>query len=96
MTSGVVKIRDAAMELAVPSFQPTVHEAPSNIYIQNIEAQSSSADRISWNFRAPSSSLLCSPYVEGIMRLKIRSAQRLDKLEGVGPLLGCYQTGHAA
>ena len=94
-TANVIKIRPAEMELAQPQFQPAVQSAPANVYIQQVDAQSYSADRMSWNFRSPSSNLLCSPLVEGVFRVKITTPYRLDKCQQIGPLLGAY-TNNAA
>ena len=91
-TGSVVKIRPAQLELAVPSFQPTVVSSASNIFQQEVLAQSYSQERISWNLRSPSSQLLCSPLLFGVMRIKLTCPYKLCKSQQIGPLLGYYDT----
>ena len=91
-TGGVIKIRPAELELGVPGFQPTVMSSAANIFQQEVLAQSYNKDRISWNFRSPSSNLLCSPLLIGVMRLKLTCPYKLSKAQQIGPLLGVYDT----
>ena len=97
-TANVVKIRPAEMELAQPSFQPSVQSCPSNLYIQEIQAQSYSADRFSFSWRSPSQNLLCSPYVEGVFQVQIKTPYALSKNQGIGCLVGSFSddTKHVA
>ena len=95
-TANVIKIRPAEMELAQPSFQPSVQSCPSNVYIQEVQAQSYSADRMSWSFRSPSANLLCSPLVEGVFRVIVKTPYKLSKADGIGPLLGAFDNNAVA
>ena len=90
--SGVLKIRPAEMELAQPSFQASVQSTPANIFIQKVMAQSYTKDRMSWQWRSPSSGLLCSPLIHGVFRVDIQTPFSLNKSSQVGPLLGFYDT----
>ena len=95
-TANVIKIRPAEMELAQPSFQPSVQSAPANVYIQEVQAQSYSQDRMSWSFRSPSANLLCSPLVEGVFRVIVKTPYKLSKADGIGPLIGAFDNNRVA
>ena len=86
----VTKIRAPWMEIARPGFQPTIYEAPVNIFKQRVNAQSFNENRISWSFRSPSTNLLCSPLLLAKFWLRIECPYKLSKHEQVGPLLGVY------
>jgi len=88
----VIKIRPATMELAVPSFQPTVVSSPANMFIQSVRAQSYSENRMVFNFRSPSANLLCSPLLYVVFKIKIQCPYKLNKASQIGPLLGSYDT----
>ena len=91
-TGSVIKIRPATMELAVPSFQPTVVSSPANMFIQSVRAQSYTENRMVFNFRSPSANLLCSPLLYVVFRIKIQCPYKLNKASQIGPLLGVYDT----
>ena len=88
--ANVIKIRPASMEIAVPSFTPTVVSSPANIFVTDVQAQSYSADRISWTFRSPSSSLLASPLAYGVFRVKVTAPYKLNRADQIGPLIGQF------
>lgn len=92
----VIKIRPASMELGVPSFRPTIRSSPSNIFVQEVLAQTYSTERMVYNFRSPGQHLLCSPLMFGIFRIKITCPYKLNKASQIGPLVGVYDTNTAA
>ena len=93
MTDSVISIRSAEMEVGVPAFQPSVESTPSNVYVQEVKAQTGDENRISWVWRSPSSGLVCSPLAFGRFRLKIKStAHKLSETELVGVLVGAMST----
>ena len=57
----VISIRPAFLEVAQPSFQPSIQSTAANIYVSKIEAQTHDERRISWQCRSPSSGLVLSP-----------------------------------
>ena len=90
----VIKIRPAEMEFA-PSFQPTVVSSPANVFIQEVQAQTWTENRMVWNWRSPSSHLLCSPLIHCVFRIKIKCPYKLNRGSQIGPLLGVYDTNTA-
>ena len=86
----VIKVRSAEMELGVPAFTPSVASAPANVFIQDVAAQSFSADRMSWSFRSPAANLLLSPLAYGVFQIKVRAPYRLNKADQIGPLIGAF------
>ena len=88
---GVLHIRPAELEFG-GEFRPSVSESASNIFVQEIKAQTYDERRMSWNFRSPSQNLLCSPHMTATFRCKVRCPYRLSKSDQVGPLLGAYDS----
>ena len=74
--ASVVTIRSAEQEMA-PTFQPSVTSSPANVFIQEVSATSHSEHRMSWQWRSPSSGLVCSPLAFGRFR-KIQRWPRTD------------------
>ena len=91
-TGSVIKIRPAELELAVPSFTPTVVSSPANVFIQQVRAQTYTQDRFVFNFRSPSANLLCSPLMHVVFRIKLQCPYKLNKGSQIGPLVGFYDT----
>ena len=93
----VISIRPAEQEVGVPSFQPSVSSSPANIYIQQVDAQSSDERRMSWSFRSPSAGLVLSPLVYGRFRILVKSrACKLTRADMIGALMGEIDGQHAA
>ena len=88
----VIKIRPAEMEIAVPSFTPSVVSSPSNRFIQEVMA-SYTKDRMVWNFRSPATGLLCSPLAHVVFKINLTCPYLLNRVSQVGPLLGAFDTG---
>ena len=84
----IINVRSAEMEIQ-PLFRPSVQSSPANVYIQEVKAQTADESRMSWVWRSPSASLICSPLAYVTFQLKITSTtQQLTKADIVGALRG--------
>ena len=95
-TNQVVSIRPAFLEVAQPSFVPSVTSSPANVYLQTVDAQSHDARRMSWVFRSPSSGLILSPLAYAKFQIKITAPYKMNRADMVGTLLGAIDDQVAA
>ena len=96
MDNAVVSIRPAFLEVAQPSFQPSVQSSPANVYLQEVQAQTHDERRMSWTWRSPSSHLVASPLAHAVFRIRVTAATKLSRHEMVGAICGVFDSTVAA
>ena len=84
----VISVRPAEQEIG-PSFQASVTTSPANVYLQEVTAQTADENRFSFQWRSPSSGLICSPLAYIRYRIKVKSTTgRLTKDQITGVMFG--------
>ena len=95
-TNQVVSIRPALLEVAQPTFVPSVTSSPANVYYQSVAAQTADARRMSWVFRSPSGGLILSPLAYAKFGIKVTAPYKMSRANMVGTLLGAIDDQVAA